>query len=101
MYFNSLACVRVKGSESECFRINSGVSQGCIMSTWLFNVCMEAVINEVKIGIGRRGVRFQEEGRDWRLPGLLYADGLVLRGELEEDLRVMVGCFAMCVGEEV
>ena len=28
MYANSLACVRVKGGESECFRINSGVRQG-------------------------------------------------------------------------
>ena len=35
----------------------------------------------------RRGVRFQEEGR---LPGLLYADDLVLCGESEEDLRAMV-----------
>ena len=25
--------------------------------------------------------------------GLLYADDLVLCGELEEDLRAMVGCF--------
>ena len=25
MYVNSLACVKVKGGESECFRINSGV----------------------------------------------------------------------------
>ena len=34
-----------------------------------------------------------EEGREWRLPGLLYADDLVLCGELKEDLRAMVGCF--------
>ena len=32
MYDNSLACVGVKGGESECFRINSGVRQECIMS---------------------------------------------------------------------
>ena len=35
-----------------------------------------------------------EEGREWRLPDLLYADDLVLYGESEEDLRVIVGCFA-------
>ena len=34
--------------------------------------------------------RDKEEGREWRLPGLLYADDLVLFGELEENLRVMV-----------
>ena len=33
------------------------------------------------------------EGREWRLPGLLYADDLVLYGESEEDLRAIVGGF--------
>ena len=28
------------------------------------------------------------------MPGILYADDLVLCSELEEDLRGMVGCFA-------
>ena len=51
-------------------------------------------MEEVKISLGRRGVRFQEEGRKWILPGLLYTDELVLYGEPEEDLRAMVGRFA-------
>ena len=51
------------------------------MSPWLFNIYMDAVIKEVKIGMGRRGVRFLEKERNWRLPGLLYADDLVLCGE--------------------
>ena len=37
---------------------------------------------------------FLKDRREWRLPGLLYADGLVLCGESKEDLRVMVGWFA-------
>ena len=44
VYVNSLACVRVNGCESECFRINNGVRQVCIMSPWLFNVYMDAVM---------------------------------------------------------
>ena len=48
----------------------------------------------VKMGMGRRGVKFLEDGKEWKLPGLLYADVLVLCGESEEDLRVMVGRFA-------
>ena len=55
------------------------------MSPWVLNVYMDAVIKEVKMGIGRRGVRFLEEGREWRLPGLLYANDLVLCGESKED----------------
>ena len=35
-----------------------------------------------------------EERREWRLPGLLYVDDLVICGESKEDLRVMVGGFA-------
>ena len=41
MYVDSPACVRVKGGESERFRIDSGVRQGCIMSPWLFNFYMD------------------------------------------------------------
>ena len=35
-----------------------------------------------------------EGGREWRLPGLFYAVDLVLCGESEENLRVMVERFA-------
>ena len=52
--------------------------------------------------MGRKGVSFLEDGREWKLVCLLYADGLVLSGESEEDLRVMVGWFAeMCRGIEL
>ena len=102
MYLNSLASVRVKGGESEFFRTNSGVRQGCIMAPWLFNVYMDAVMEDVKIGMGRKGVRFLEEGREGRLTGLLYADNLVLCGESEEEQRTMVGRFAeVCRREEI
>ena len=50
------------------------------MSPWFFNVYMDAVMKEVKMGMGRRGVRFHEDGREGRLPGLFYADDLVLCG---------------------
>ena len=51
---------------------------------------MDGMMKEVKRGMERRGVSFLEEGREWRLPGPLYADDLVPYIELEEDLRVMV-----------
>ena len=89
IYVENLACVRVKGSESEWIRIDGEVRQGYIMSSWLFNVYKDGVMKEV--GMGRRGVRFLEDGREWRLPGPFYADELFICGESEEDLRVMVG----------
>ena len=44
--------------------IYNGVRQGCIMSPWLFNVYMDGVMKEVKMGMGRRGVSFLEDGRE-------------------------------------
>ena len=64
------------------------------MPLWLFNAYMDGVMKEVEMGMERRGVRFLEDGREWRLAGLLYADDLVLRGESEKELRAMVGRFA-------
>ena len=61
IYVDSSACVRVKGGESEQFRIDSGVKQGCIMSPWLFKVYMDGVMKEVKIGMRRRGVSFLKD----------------------------------------
>ena len=58
---------------------------------------MDGVIKEVKTGMGRRGVSSLEDGRERRVPGILYAGNLVLCGELEEELRAMVGQFVeMC-----
>ena len=77
MYVDGSACVRVKEGEIEWSRINIWVRQGCIMSLWLFNVYMD--------GVGRREMRFVEDRRKWRLPGLLNTDDLVLCGESEGD----------------
>ena len=52
---------------------------------------MDVVIKELKMEMGR--MRVMEERREWKLPGLLYADDLVLCSDSEEDLRVMVGRF--------
>ena len=56
------------------------------MSPWLFNVYMDIVLKEMKMGIVK-------ERREWRFPGLFYADDLVLYDEKEVDLKVMVSHF--------
>ena len=38
MYVDGSAYVRVKGGESDQFRIDSWVRQVCIISPWLFNI---------------------------------------------------------------
>ena len=56
IYIESLACVRIKikGGESERFRIDSGLGQRCTMSPWLFNVYTDGVMTEVMMGMGRK-----------------------------------------------
>ena len=34
-------------------------------------------MKDMKMKMGKRGVRFLDECREWRLPGLLYVDKLV------------------------
>ena len=51
IYIYGLARVRVKGYESEWFRIDGEVKQWCIMSPCLFNVFMGAVMKGVDEGI--------------------------------------------------
>ena len=91
LILDSSAYVRIKINESRRFRIGSGVRQGCIMFPWLSNIYMDGVMKEVNMGMGRKGVSFMEDRREWRLPNLLYTNDLVLCGELEEDLKVIVG----------
>ena len=65
------------------------------MSPWLFDIYMDAVMKDLKMG--RKGMKFKEEGRKLRLPVLLHADDFVLCGESEKDLRALVERFIeMC-----
>ena len=81
----SLACVRVKGGESKYFFINSGVRR-------VYRVSLGLQCIYGRSGGGANGDG--EEGREWRLPGLLYVDDLVLCEELRfaEELRLAEEC---------
>ena len=41
---------------SECFQVNIGLRQGCVMSPWLFNVYMDGVVREVNVRVLGKGL---------------------------------------------
>ena len=47
----------------------------------------------MKMEMERMGNKFPEEGREWRIPGLLYTNNLGFCSRSEEDLKVMMGRF--------
>src|SRR5678816_3342672 len=53
----------------------------------------DGVMKELEMGVAGNGVRMMENGGEWRVPNLLYADDLVLCGESEESLRGLVERF--------
>ena len=80
MYIDSSACVRVKGGETGLHTVPLAFQ--CIYG------CSD---ERGETGDGKEGSEIH--GRGERVAGFLYADNLVLCGESEEDLRVMVGWF--------
>src|SRR5277367_2527837 len=93
-YDGSRACVRVDNNTSEWFDVKTGVRQGCVISTWLFNVFMDGAMKEMKNQVMNKGVELLWRNRRWNLSHLLYADDAVLLAESACDLRELVQCFA-------
>ncbi len=73
LYAKSKIRVRSGGSLSETVPLLRGVRQGCPLSSVLFNI----FINDVLDGTENLGCRVPGKTGDTRLPGLMFADDLV------------------------
>ena len=60
------------------------------MSSWLFSMYIDAVMKQVKVGMGKMGVSFLEEERELRLPGLCMWITCLCVVSWGEDLKVML-----------
>src|SRR6267154_2254273 len=80
MYEEVTTSVKINGEESEGFEVKIGVHQGSVLSPILFNILMQAIADNFKVGL------------PWEL---FYADDLVLlaesRAELERRLMEWIG----------
>ena len=66
------------------FRVNSGLRQGCSLSTLLFNMFINDLASRIQY-LGK-GVNIDSEN----VSILMYADDIVLIAENEEDLQHML-----------
>ncbi|KAL4154026.1 hypothetical protein QTP88_001859 [Uroleucon formosanum] len=74
--------VKIGNSITEPATVNSGLRQGDSLSPILFNVALEKVIREMKIG-PNKGIRLQNTS----IGVLAYADDIVLMEESQDSLK--------------
>ena len=48
IYTNVESCVRINGHVTEWFSVNTGLKQGCVLSTVLFNIFINNLVDDIK-----------------------------------------------------
>ena len=90
---NSSSCVRINDEISDWFAIDSGVKQGCILSPVLFSMFIDDLARDIK-SLGK-GISLDGE----LIASLLYADDIVVLGNSEDDLQVILNCIDAWCGK--
>ena len=76
---------------SEWFPVNVGLTQGCVMSPWLFHVYMDGVVREGNVRVlGKDLVLLYANGGRFEINQLLFADDTALVSDSEEKLCRLV-----------
>ena len=70
---------------SEWFLVTVGLKQGCVISPWLFNECMEGVVREVNVKVLVKGMELMSaNGGRFEINQLLFADDTALVADSDE-----------------
>ena len=97
-YENCRARVRVRRELTEWFKVGVGLRQGCVKSTWLFNVLMDGVVRGMKRE--GKGIRLRSREGKWEVNVLLFAVDAVLVAESGDKLGMLVKDFVReCVSK--
>ena len=83
LYNSVTSCVRINGSLTEWFEVNTGLRQGCSLSPVLFNLFINDLATKIKaldLGV--------DIGNGAKLGILLYADDVVFLAESEADYKL-------------
>jgi hypothetical protein len=81
---HNFCCVRLDGHTTDWFSVNAGLKQGCVLSTVMFNIFINNLIDDIKsLNIG-----IDIDGENIAI--LLYADDVVLMAENTEDIQKLI-----------
>ena len=85
LYKNTLASIKIGGIRSRTFKIKQGVKQGCALSSTLFNMFVQILIE--KLESTKKGVT-THDGRV--IPAIVYADDVYLIAETRDDFEILI-----------
>ena len=86
LYAGQEATVITRHGTKDWFQIGKGVHQGCILSSYLFNLYAEYVMRNAGLEEAQAGIKIA-----WRnINNLRYADDSTLMAESEEELKSLL-----------
>ena len=97
-YVDSRACVQVGNDVSKWIPVNVRLRQGCVMSPWMFNVYVDALLRKVNVwGVGKGLELLSANGGRFEVNQLLFADDTAQVTDFEEKLcRLVSVCGRIC-----
>ena len=86
LYAGQETSVRTGHGSADWFQIGKGGSQGCILSSCLFNLYAEYIMRNAGLDEAQAGIKIA--GRS--INNLRYADDITLMAEREEELSLLM-----------
>ena len=77
------ATIRTGHGTMDWFQIGEGVCQGCILSPYLFNLYVEYIMRNARLGEAQAGIKMARRN----INNLRYADDTTLMAESEEEVK--------------
>ena len=86
LYAGQEATVRTGHGTTDWFPIGKGVRQGCILSSFLFNLYAEYIMRNAGLEEAQAGIKITGTN----INNLRYADDTILMAESEEELKSLL-----------
>ena len=86
LYAGQKETIRTLNGTTNWFKIGKGVRQGCILSSYLFNLYAEYIIWNARLDAAQAGIKIARR----KISNLRYADDTTLMAETEEKLKSLL-----------